>query len=111
MTNRFRDDQPQTFASRLVVFPDGTDDHRTLVVAAAEATRALFDKRYGYKKAGVVITRLVQRDGFTRSLFRDADSDERDARLSQALDGLTAAFGPGTVRFGVQGDGLVRMSS
>ena len=111
MTNRFREDQPQTFASRLVVFPDGSDDHKTLVVAAAEATRALFSPRYGYKKAGVVITRLAPREGFTRSLFRDADADQRDERLSQALDGITAAYGPGTVRFGVQGDGIVRMSS
>ena len=108
MTNRFRDDLPQTFASALTVFPDGTDDHRTAVVAAAESARNLFNPRYGYKKAGVIFTRIVQREGFTRSLFRDTGAEDRESRLSRALDGINGTFGPGTVRFGVQGDGLVR---
>jgi len=108
ITNRFHEDDPQTFASQLVVFPDGTDDHATVVVAAADAVRTFFNPRYGYKKAGVVFTRIVQKDGHTRSLFRDTDADEREARLSQALDALASAYGPGKVRFGVQGDGKVR---
>ena len=110
MTNRFHEDDPQTIASQLVVFPDGTDDHATVVVAAADAVRAFFNPRYGYKKAGVLFTRIVPKDGHTNSLFRDADSDERDARLSRTLDVLTATYGPGTVLFGVQGDGRVQSS-
>ena len=108
MTNRFHEEDPQAFASQLVYFPDGTDDHATVVVAAADAVRTFFNPRYGYKKAGVVFTRIVQKDGHTRSLFRDADADERNERLSQAIDSLTAAYGPGTVLFGVQGEGKVQ---
>ena len=107
MTNRFHDDEPQNFSSLLVSFPDGTDDHRTVVIAAAEATRKLFDPRFKYKKAGVLFTRIVQKDGFTPSLFRDAETGERDARLSKTLDAINGAYGSGTVRFGVQGDGQV----
>ena len=108
MTNRFHEDEPHTLASQLVVFPDGTDDHAAIILAAADATRTFFNPRYGYKKAGVVFTRLVQREGYTRSLFRDVEADERDARLSKAIDSLTTSYGPGTVLFGVQGDGRVR---
>ena len=111
MTNRFHEDEPQAFSSRMVVFPDGTDDHRAIVVAAAEATRALFQSRYAYKKAGVVITRLAPREGFSRSLFEDPGLKEREGRLSRVLDELESAYGPGTVRFGVQGEGKVRMAS
>ena len=107
MTNRFHDDEPQNFSSLLVSFPDGTDDHRTVVIAAAEATRKLFDPRFKYKKAGVLFTRIEQKDGFTPSLFRDAETGERDARLSKTLDAINGAYGSGTVRFGVQGDGQV----
>ena len=107
MTNRFRDDAPQAFSSGLNTFPDGTDDYRTVVMAAAETARALFDSRYGYKKAGVVLTRIVQRDGFTRSLFRNTEILEREERLSQALDTIGRIYGPDAVRFGVQGDGHV----
>ncbi|MBR0500451.1 MAG: Y-family DNA polymerase [Bacteroidales bacterium] len=110
MTNRFHEDEPQAFSSRLTVFPDGTDDYRTVVVAAAEVTRAMFSRRYGYKKAGVIFTRVASREGFTRSLFRDADADMREARLSEALDGIAASYGRGAVLFGVQGDGSVKMS-
>ena len=60
MTNRFHEDDPQTLASQLVLFPDGTDDHAAVVVAAADAVRTFFNPRYGYKKAGVVFT--LERD-------------------------------------------------
>lgn len=108
LTNRFHEDDPQTFASQVVVFPDGTDDHAAVVVAAADAVRIFFNPRYGYKKAGVVFTRITPREGHTGSLFRDADTDARDARLSRALDTLTATYGPGKVLFGIQGDGRVQ---
>ena len=108
MTNRFHEDDPQAFSSQLVVFPDGTDDHTTVIVAAADAVRTFFNPRYGYKKAGVVFTRIVPREGHTRSLFRDADADARSERLSRAIDEITVSFGPGAVLFGIQGDGRTR---
>ena len=108
MTNRFHEDDPQTFASQLVLFPDGTDDHAAVVMAAADAVRTFFNPRYGYKKAGVVFTRIAQKEGHTRSLFRDAEADARDERLSRALDTISATYGPGTVLFGIQGDGKVQ---
>ena len=108
LTNRFHEDDPQAISSQLVVFPDGTDDHAQVVVAAADAVRTFFNPRFGYKKAGVVFTRIIQKEGHTRSLFRDADADARSERLSRAIDSLTHTYGPGTVLFGIQGDGKVQ---
>ena len=108
MTNRFHEDDPQAFSSQLVAFPDGTDDHTAVIVAAADAVRTFFSPRYGYKKAGVVFTRIVPREGHVRSLFRDADADARNERLSEAIDAITATFGQGSVLFGIQGDGRTR---
>lgn len=106
-TNRFRDDAPQTRGSSLVTFPDGTSDHKAFVGAAVAATRDLFRPGYGYKKAGVVITRLIQEADATGSLFADPEAAGRSARLSAALDSVNSAFGPGSLRFAVQGDGRV----
>ena len=106
-TNRFKDTAPQTHGSSLVTFPDGTSDHKAFVGAAVEATRELFRPGYGYKKAGVVILKLIQEEDATGSLFADPAAAERSARLSAALDSVNSAFGPGTLRFGVQGDGKV----
>ena len=106
-TNRFKEGAPQTHGSSLVTFPDGTADHKAFVGAAVAAARELYRPGFGYKKAGVVILRLAPADALTGSLFADASASARDARLSSALDVLNGTFGPGTVRFGVQGNGTV----
>jgi DNA polymerase V len=45
-----------------------------------------------------------------RSLFADHETDERDERLSGAIDAINRTLGPGTVLFGVQGDGQFHMT-
>ena len=72
--------------------------------------RELFRPGYGYKKAGVVITRLGQENGHTPSLFANPESEQREASLSQTIDHINGSFGRGAILFGVQGDGRIRMS-
>ena len=110
MTNRFREDRPQTSGGRLVVFPEPTQDHLKVVGEAARAARLLFRNGFAYKKAGVVFQRLEQEDAHVESLFADASGLERGARLSASIDTLNRNFGPGTVLFGVQGDGRFHMA-
>ncbi len=109
-TNRFKENAPQTYGSRLVVFPDATDDHRTLVSAAVKAAREVFSLGYGYKKAGVVITKLIQASDHVASIFADEKADNRDARLSESIDAINRTYGRGAILFGVQGDGRIKMS-
>ena len=108
LTNRFKTEAPQTTAGHYVTLPDATDDHRTLVLAAVDGCRRLYKPGFGYKKAGVVITRLVQADGYTRSLFQDETAVRREASLSGAIDRINRSFGPGAILLGVQGDGKVK---
>ena len=108
MTNRFKEDQLQTSAGLCVTLPDATADHRTLVLAAVDACRRLYKPGYAYKKAGVVITRLVQAEGHTRSLFEDSEAVRREASLSGAIDRINRSYGPGAILFGIQGDGRVK---
>ena len=108
MTNRFKDDAPQTSGGVCVPFPDATADHRTVVLAAVDGCRRLFRQGFGYKKAGVVFTRIVQAADHTRYLFEDEAAAGKEARLSETLDTITRAFGPGAVLFGAQGDGTIR---
>ena len=110
MTNRFKDTQPQTSGGLCVTFPDATADHRTVISAAVEASRRLWRKGYAYKKAGVVITRLVPAEGHSLSLFEDVRAAEREARLSGAIDSINQSYGPGAIMLGVQGDGHIRMA-
>ena len=110
ITNRFKENAPQTYASRLVVIPDGTSDHRVFIRHALEGCRDLWRPGFGYKKAGVVITKLVQEEGFAQSLFSDADALEKESRLSTSIDSIHKMFGRGAVLLGSQGNGEIKMS-
>ncbi|MBQ2521329.1 MAG: Y-family DNA polymerase [Bacteroidales bacterium] len=107
-TNRFKESAPQTSAGICVPFIDATADHRTLVLAAVDACRKLWRPGFGYKRAGVIITKIVQEADFVRSLWEDDGAVQRESRLSQSIDSITKAFGPGAIRFGAQGDGIVK---
>ena len=110
MTNRFKENAPQAFSSSHVVIPDGTADHRVFIRHALDGCRDLFREGYGYKKAGVVITKLVQEEGFAHSLFSDMDALEKESRLSTSIDSIHKLFGRGAVLLGSQGNGEIRMS-
>jgi DNA polymerase V len=76
-----------------------------------EAARELFRSGYGYKKAGVVATRIMAAGDVMRSLFEDADAVEREHRLTSVVDAVNSAFGRGTVKFAVQGSGKIKSTS
>ena len=109
-TNRFKENAPQTFGSQISVFPDATSDHRAIVSAAVAATRSLFRTGYGYKKAGVVITKLIQEEDHVHSLFADEAAEAKDARLSASIDEIKRSFGSQSILFGIQGDGRIKMA-
>ena len=110
MTNRFKQELPQATAGLCVTLPDPTADHRTLVLSAVDACRRLYRPGLAYKKAGVVITRLIQASDHVPSLFEDPAAAGREMRLSGAIDQIHRSFGPGALLFGVQGDGKVQMA-
>lgn len=110
-TNRFKENEPQTYGSVLVSYPQATNDHRAIVAAAVNATREVYKKGYGYKKAGVVISKLIPESGVVRSLFADNAAIERESRLSSAMDAINHAFGRGAVKIGAQGSGVIKSSS
>ena len=108
MTNRFKQDDPQTSGGVCLPFTEATADHRTVVLAAVDGCRRLFRQGYGYKKAGVIFTKILQAEDHTRSLFEDEAAVDKEARLSETIDTITRTFGPGSVLFGIQGDGTIR---
>ena len=110
-TNRFKENEPQTYGSVLVSFPEATNDHRAIIAAAVNATREVYKRGFGYKKAGVVISKLIPESGVVRSLFADTAAIERENRLSSAMDAINHTFGRGAVKMGIQGSGRIKSSS
>ena len=110
-TNRFKEDSPQTYVTQLVSFPNPTSDQRTVVTAAVMNMKEIFRHGYGYKKAGVVATHIVQNSDIIPSLFEDSQTLEKEHKITAALDAINSSFGKGTVKFAVQGSGRFFSSS
>ena len=110
-TNRFKEDLPQTHASFLVTFPTPTSEQREIVIAAASAVKEIFRKGYGYKKAGVIATRVTDMSDAVRSIFEDADASEKEHMITSALDAINRTYGDGTLKLAVQGSGKIRNTS
>ena len=110
-TNRFKESAPQTYANALVSFVTPTSDQRTIVTKAVEATRAAFKDGYGYKKAGVIATKIVSEKHIMHSLFEDTEAIEREHKITSALDAINSTFGNGTIKLAVQGSGKIKTSS
>ncbi len=81
-----------------------------MVVAAADAARFLFREGYAYKKGGVVFTRIEQEGAHVGSLFSNQADAEKDERLSGTIDAINRTLGPGSILFGIQGDGRFHMT-
>ncbi len=110
-TNRFKEFAPQTYANSLVSFLTPTSDQRKIVTQAVVATRNLFKEGYGYKKAGVVATKIFPEKSVMFSLFDDTEAIERERKITSALDSINKAFGKGTIKLAVQGSGKIKTTS
>ena len=110
-TNLFKENLPQTHSSALVSFNTPTSEQRTLIISAAQATRELFRAGYGYKKAGVIASGIMDQSDMTPSLFEDFQAAEREHRITSALDTINSIYGDGTVKLAVQGSGHIKTAS
>ena len=110
-TNRFKESQPQTYANALVSFATPTSDQRTIVSRAVGAVKSIFESGYGYKKAGVIASKIIAEGDVMHTLFEDTQSLEREHRITEALDAINATFGKGAIRLAVQGNGKIKTAS
>lgn len=110
-TNRFKEDQPQAHASGLVSFNTPTSDQRTIIASAVQATKELFKKGYGFKKAGVIATGIMDQGSMMHSLFEDTEALEKEHRITSALDAINSTFGDGAIKLAVQGSGRIKTTS
>lgn len=110
-TNRFREDVPQIHANTLVPFITPTAEERIIIAQAVSAAKTLFKQGFGYKKAGVIATKIVSEKHVMHSLFENREAVEREHKITSALDAINAAFGKGTIKLAVQGSGEIKSSS
>ena len=86
-TNRFREDLDQYFPSVTVRLGVAANSAQEIVGAALKAFRTIYRDGYKYKKAGVIVSGIIDADAIQSTLF-DFDEKLRDKqdRLSKVID-------------------------
>ena len=84
MSNRFGKDAYYNSAS--CIFEIATDSSLDLVGAVEQLVKKVYREGVKFKKAGVVLSKLVPKNELQLNLFADRESIDRDKRLMLVLD-------------------------
>lgn len=96
-TNRFRKADPQLHRSYLCPLITPTDDTTTLLNAALAGLTRIYEPGFWYKKSGVVIQQIQQKDQQQFDLFSERQTPKA-AQLLKTMDTLNERYGKGTLR-------------
>ncbi|MBR7026403.1 MAG: Y-family DNA polymerase [Bacteroidales bacterium] len=103
LTNRHRDEHPQDYSIRTTGFEVAINSTIEMSEAAAAALKAIYKKGFGYKRAGVMVTDLVDSDKVQGVFFDTVDHEKQD-RLMKVIDSINALNGNSTVRIASNGE-------
>ena len=104
-TNRHRTDLPQYNAEDTLKLTTATDDSTQIIHAVTRLLDKLFRENYQYKQAGVILGQLQHADAVQLDLFApdQAQTQAKQKRLMQAIDGINKRFGRNQIHFAIQG--------
>jgi DNA polymerase V len=103
LTNRFREDGPQYNGALTLPLAEPTDDTRVFTGAALRALDSIYRPGFQYKKAGVLLSLIGEKSHRQPSLFDDAPSAEKSARLMSVMDAVNREFGSGALHTAATG--------
>lgn len=105
-TNRFREDKPQDFPDATIRLDMPASSTQEVVSAALKALKLIWKSGFEYKKAGVVVFDIVNRDERQLTLFEtDSAKKEKQDVLSQVMDNVNVSSGQNVLRVATQRPG------
>lgn len=105
-TNRFREDKPQDFPDATIRLDMPASSTQEVVSAALKALKLIWKPGFEYKKAGVVVFDIVNRDERQLTLFEtDSAKKEKQDLLSQVMDNVNVSSGQNVLRVATQRPG------
>ena len=104
-TNSFQTDIPQYSNSFSLQIPYPTAFTPDLIKQAREAVRAIYRPGYGYRKAGVYLSKIVPDESVQPDLFGSFSFavHYKQMRLMSIVDVINKVYGRDTLFFAVQG--------
>lgn len=103
-TNRFREDLPQYYNSRIISLPTPTNDVTELIHYARLALKNIYKEGYQYKKAGVIVMDLVPQNNVQLNLFDERDRVKHE-KVLEVLDEVHKKYGTKVLKVAAQGTG------
>ncbi|MBT3383920.1 MAG: Y-family DNA polymerase [Prolixibacteraceae bacterium] len=103
-TDPFNRNEPQINKSKTITLPVATNDSTELVKYALVCLNNLFETKYKYKKAGVIVDGLQSETSFQGNIFDKKDRKQQKLLL-QTIDKMNAEFGRDKVKLAIQGSG------
>ena len=105
-TNRFREDKPQDYPDATIRLDMPASSTQEVVSAALKALKLIWKPGFEYKKAGVVVFDIVNRDERQLTLFEtDSAKKEKQDVLSQVMDNVNVSSGQNVLRVATQRPG------
>ena len=110
-TNKYDKQRPYFYENNVVKFPVATNDTAKLIKYAKEALANIYQEKYRYKKAGIILMDLVDQDNIQYNLLQAVDEKKRNV-LMKMMDKINLQEGRGTISFAaVQSKFIMRKSS
>ena len=100
-TSSFRSDIEQHYLSELVTLPVATSNSQELISYALAAFRRAYRRGILYKKAGVVLLKILPEEAVIPDMFDEKDR-AKDKRLQRVLDQIDDRYGKRSILFGSQ---------
>lgn len=98
----FREDLHQYFRNCVISLPVPTSSTLEITKYAIEALHKIFKEGYQYKKAGVIITEIVDNSGIQTNILDKVDREKHN-RLMKVVDNLNKGFTTNVLNLAIQG--------
>lgn len=100
-TNSFRSQDKQYSNGCYIALPQATDDTGVIIHYAVMGLKQIFKNGFRYKKVGIMLYELCDKQSFQLSLLEPPTKD--NVALMIALDKINKRFGKGTLVYGTEG--------
>jgi len=101
-TNQHRKDLPQYAKNIVINLPVASNSTIELTHYAIKGLKQIFEKGYYYKKAGIIVSKIIPENAVQQDLFDHTDRNKQTA-IMQALDKINSQYGRDKVRIAAQG--------
>ena len=99
-SDRHKKDLPQHKTSRTISLPYATDSSLIISDCAVKAVASIFKEGIKYKRAGVIVTRLVPTDNHQLNLFQHENPKHKP--LMQRIDAINHKYEAAKIKLGNQ---------